>query len=46
MKMITMQKLYNCLLNGKPEIVVDAEVVEKAVLPIKKMLEISAKLGL
>ena len=46
MKMITMQKLYNCLLNGKPEIIVDAEVVEKAVLPIKKMLEISAKLGL
>ena len=46
MKMITMQKLYNCLLNETPEIVVDAEVAEKAVIPIKKMLEISAKLGL
>ena len=46
MKMITMQKLYNCLLNETPEIVVDVNVVEKAVLPIKKMLEISAKLGL
>ena len=44
--MITMQKLYNCLLNETPEIVVDAEVAEKAVIPIKKMLEISAKLGL
>ncbi len=46
MKMITMQKLYNCLLNETPEIVVDVNVVEKAVLPIKKMLEISAKFGL
>ena len=46
MKMITMQKVYNCLKNGYPEINIDADVAAKAVLPIRKMLEISAKLGL
>lgn len=46
MKMITMQKLYDCLKNESPEIHVDSEVVVKAVRPIRKMLEISAKLGL
>lgn len=46
MKMITMQKLYDCLKNESPEINVDSEVAVKAVLPIRKMLEISAKLGL
>ena len=46
MKMITMQKLYDCLKNESPEIHVDSEVAVKAVRPIRKMLEISAKLGL
>ena len=46
MKMITMQKLYDCLKNEYPEIHVDSEVAVKAVRPIRKMLEISAKLGL
>ena len=46
MKMITMQKLYDCLKNESPEINVDSEVAVKAVCPIRKMLEISAKLGL
>lgn len=46
MKMITMQKLYDCLKNESPEINVDSEVAVKAVRPIRKMLEISAKLGL
>ena len=36
----------DCLKNESPEIKVDAEIAEKAVKPIKKMLEISAKLGL
>ncbi|MBO5964670.1 MAG: quinolinate synthase NadA [Bacteroidaceae bacterium] len=46
MKLVTMQKLYGCLLNESPEIHVDAEVAEKAILPINRMLEISEKLGL
>ncbi len=46
MKLITMQKLYNCLKYEWPVIEVDAEVARKAVCPINRMLEISAKLGL
>lgn len=46
MKLVTMQKLYDCLLNDAPEIHVDAEVAEKAIRPINRMLEISEKLGL
>lgn len=46
MKMVTMQKLHDCLLNESPEIFVDPDVAEKAIRPINRMLEISAKLGL
>lgn len=46
MKLVTMQKLYDCLLNETPEIHVDAEVAEKAIRPINRMLEISENLGL
>lgn len=46
MKLVTMQKLYDCLLNEAPEIHVDAEVAEKAIRPINRMLEISEKLGI
>lgn len=46
MKLVTMQKLYDCLLNEAPEIHVDAEVAEKAIRPINRMLEISEKLCL
>lgn len=46
MKLVTMQKLYYCLLNEAPEIHVDGEVAEKAIRPINRMLEISEKLGL
>ena len=41
MRMNTMEKLYNCLKNESPEIVVDSQVAEKAVRPIIKMLEMS-----
>jgi quinolinate synthase len=41
MRMNTMEKLYNCLKNESPEIIVDKEVAEKAVRPIIKMLEMS-----
>ena len=46
MKMNTLEKLYSCLKNERPEIFVEEEVRVKAVKPIKRMLEISAKHGL
>ena len=46
MKLITMQKLYNCLKYEWPQVEVDPEVAVKAVRPINRMLEISARLGL
>ncbi|WP_455497518.1 quinolinate synthase NadA [Coprobacter sp.] len=46
MRLNTMEKLYNCLKYEQPEITVDVEIREKAVLPIQRMLDISAKLGL
>lgn len=46
MKLITIDKLYACLRDEAPEIIVDAEISAKAIRPIHKMLEISAKLGL
>ena len=46
MKLITMEKLYNCLKNESPEITVDPQIAKKAIRSINKMLEISAKLGL
>lgn len=46
MKMNTLEKLYLCLKNEKPEILIDEEVRIKAVMPIERMLEISARYGL
>lgn len=46
MKLITMQKLYNCLKYEWPTVEVDKDVAAKAVKPINRMLEISQKLGL
>ena len=46
MKLITMQKLYNCLKYEWPQVEVDEQVAKQAIRPINKMLEISAKLGL
>ncbi|MCD4746536.1 MAG: quinolinate synthase NadA [Bacteroidales bacterium] len=46
MKMNTMEKLYLCLKNEQPEIVLSYEVIEKAKKPILRMLEISKKLNL
>ena len=43
MKLNTMQKLYLCLKNEKPEIIMDPVIIEKARLPIERMLEISKK---
>lgn len=46
MKMNNLEKLYFCLKNESPEIFVDEEIRLKAVRPIERMLEISAKYGL
>lgn len=41
MKLNTLRKVYECMRDGKPEIKVSPEVAAKAVLPIKRMLELS-----
>ena len=41
MKMNTLQKLYDCLLNESPEITVSDEIIKKALIPIERMLELS-----
>jgi quinolinate synthase len=46
MKINTLEKLYNCLKYEIPEIFMDEKIIEKAVKPIKKMLELSEKLNL
>lgn len=46
MRLNTLEKLYNCLKYEFPEVTVEPEVSREAVKPIKRMLEISAKLGL
>lgn len=46
MKKNTMEKLYLCLQNERPEIILSQEVIEKARKPIDRMLEISRKKNL
>lgn len=46
MRLNTMKKLYNTLKYELPEVTVDSEIAAKAIVPIERMLEISAKLGL
>ena len=46
MRLNTMEKLYNTLKYEWPEVTVDEAIAQEAVKPIKKMLEISEKLGL
>ena len=46
MKLITIKKMYNCLKYEMPEVLVEEEIRKKAVHSIKKMLEISEKLGI
>jgi len=46
MKLITIEKILNCLKNEKPEINIDRETLLKAQKPILRMMEISEKLGL
>ena len=46
MKLITPWKIYQCLLNEKPEIVIEGDIIERARKPIVRMMEMSEKLGL
>jgi len=46
MKMITLEKIYKTLKFEEPEINIDQAIIERAAVPIRKMLEISANLGL
>jgi quinolinate synthase len=46
MKLITVEKILNCIKNETPEIVIDRETLIKAQKPIRRMIEISEKLGL
>jgi len=41
MKMNTMQKVYDCLLNETPEVTVPEDIIKKALVPIERMLELS-----
>ena len=38
MKMNTLEKLYLCLLNESPEIILPNEILDKSIIPIEKML--------
>ena len=46
MKLNTLEKLYTCLKFEQPEIILDNKLIEKAQIPIRRMLEISEKAGL
>ena len=46
MKLNTLKKLYLCLKYEMPEVLIDEELRIKAEKPIRRMLDISAKLGL
>lgn len=46
MKLNTLEKVRDCLLNGEPRVEVNPEIARKARKPIERMLEISARLGL
>jgi quinolinate synthase len=45
MKLITVEKIYNCLKNEKPEITMSNKLIYAAQKPILRMLEISGKTG-
>jgi len=41
MKVNTLQKVYDCLLNETPEIQIPKSIQKKALLPIDRMLQLS-----
>lgn len=46
MKLNTLQKIYLCLRDEKPELLLDESVIEKALLPMQRMLDISRQAGI
>ena len=46
MKLNTLEKLYNCLKHEQPEIILSADLIEKAKKPIIRMLDLSKQFGL
>jgi quinolinate synthase len=46
MKLISLNKIYNTLKYESPEIIMDQKIMERAAQPIKRMLEISDRLGI
>lgn len=46
MKLITIEKIYKSLKFEEPEVTVEPAIISRAAVPIKRMLEISEKLGL
>jgi len=46
MKLITLEKIYKCLLQESPEINIDNDILIKAKKPILRMMEISEKMNL
>ncbi|HTD42363.1 MAG TPA: quinolinate synthase NadA [Mucilaginibacter sp.] len=46
MKRNTLEKLYLCMKNELPEVTVPTDIIKRAVKPIERMLEMSARLGL
>lgn len=46
MRLSTLEKLHACLRDESPEITVEPALAEKALRPIRRMLELSAQLGL
>ena len=46
MRLNSLEKLYNTLNYELPEVTVDEDIIERAKLPIDRMLDISTKLGL
>ena len=46
MRLNTLEKLYRCLRDESPEIDIDSQLAAQAVKPIRRMLDISARLGL
>ena len=42
MKLNTLEKIYDCMKNRSPEIILSAELIEKAKKPLQRMLELSA----
>ena len=45
MKLVTPQKIYDCLANNSNEVIIDEELRKKAEKPIKRMLEYNIKIG-